>query len=98
MGALTSCSFTQKTSLAVDTHDGLLFPVACRCWSYNHVERWLQARGDPGSLFLFRMVDWCDDIVFLREAEYNKRMNTDRGIPRGFAALHTPAGYARRWV
>ena len=26
----------------------------------------------------------------------NKRMNTDRGIPRGFAALHTPAGYARR--
>jgi hypothetical protein len=23
-------------------------------------------------------------------------MNADRGIPRGFAALHTPAGYARR--
>jgi len=26
----------------------------------------------------------------------NQRMNADRGIPRGFAALHTPAGYARR--
>jgi len=25
-------------------------------------------------------------------------MNADRGIPRGFAALHTPAGYARRWL
>ena len=25
-------------------------------------------------------------------------MNADRGIPRGFAALHTPAGYARRYV
>ncbi len=25
-------------------------------------------------------------------------MNTDRGIPRGFAALHTPAGDTRRWV
>ncbi|MFC1672103.1 hypothetical protein ACFL01_03095 [Planctomycetota bacterium] len=25
-------------------------------------------------------------------------MNTDRGIPRGFAALHTPAGYPRRWL
>ena len=24
-------------------------------------------------------------------------MNTDQGIPRGFAALHTPAGYARRY-
>ena len=23
-------------------------------------------------------------------------MNADRGIPRGSAALHTPAGYARR--
>jgi hypothetical protein len=29
---------------------------------------------------------------------HNKRMNADQVIPRGFAALHTPAGYARRSV
>jgi len=31
-----------------------------------------------------------------QDAAANKRMNADRGIPRGFAALHTPAGYPHR--
>jgi hypothetical protein len=32
------------------------------------------------------------------EKGHNNGMNADWGIPRGFAALHTPAGYAGRWV
>ena len=28
----------------------------------------------------------------------NNGINADWGIPRGFAALHTPAGYAGRWA
>jgi len=35
-------------------------------------------------------------IMGVNWGKANKRMNTDRGIPRGSAALHTPAGYARR--
>ena len=32
------------------------------------------------------------------ESTHNNGMNADWGIPRGFAALHTPAGYAHRYL